>query len=84
MDLLYIAFPAALLLGALFLALFLWASKRGQYDDLDTPSIRMLHDDEPISAISGSDVDRKERSDVGFPAEVDEDTDEDTDEDGDA
>ena len=60
MDLLYIAFPAALLLGALFLAAFLWASKRGQYDDLDTPSVRMLHDDQPVS---GSDINRNDRYD---------------------
>jgi cbb3-type cytochrome oxidase maturation protein len=53
-DLLYIAFPAALLLGALFLGLFLWASRRGQYDDLDTPSIRMLHDDDPAAPDEGA------------------------------
>lgn len=64
MDLLYIALPAALALGAIFLLAFLWASKRGQYDDLDTPSIRMLHD-EPIS---GSDINRNERYDPGISA----------------
>jgi cbb3-type cytochrome oxidase maturation protein len=24
------------------------AVRRGQYDDLDTPAVRMLHDDDPV------------------------------------
>jgi cbb3-type cytochrome oxidase maturation protein len=27
-------------------AAFVWAARRGQYDDLDTPALRMLNDDE--------------------------------------
>jgi len=27
-------------------AAFVWAANRGQFDDLDTPAVRMLHDDE--------------------------------------
>jgi cbb3-type cytochrome oxidase maturation protein len=30
-----------------FLISFLWSMKSGQYDDLDSPSIRMLFDDKP-------------------------------------
>ena len=30
-----------------FLISFLWNMKSGQYDDLDSPSIRMLFDDKP-------------------------------------
>lgn len=37
--------PAALLLGAVFLVLFVLAVKDGQFDDLDDPPQRMLHDD---------------------------------------
>ncbi|RMH02776.1 MAG: cbb3-type cytochrome oxidase assembly protein CcoS [Planctomycetota bacterium] len=48
MDLLYVALPAALLLGAVFLVLFLWSNRKGQYDDLDTPGVRILHEDEPV------------------------------------
>jgi cbb3-type cytochrome oxidase maturation protein len=44
-DVLYIIFPLALLLAGLALAGFAWAAKRGQFDDLDTPASRMLHDD---------------------------------------
>jgi cbb3-type cytochrome oxidase maturation protein len=32
----------------IFLALFIWAVKSGQYDDYETPSYRILFDDEKI------------------------------------
>jgi len=36
--------PVALLLGAIFAGLFLYAVDRGQFDDLDDPPERILHD----------------------------------------
>lgn len=36
----------SLLIALLFLGLFLWASKSGQFDDDYTPSVRILFDDE--------------------------------------
>ena len=39
-----ILLPAVLLLGAVFAGLFLAAVKDGQFDDLDDPPTRMLHD----------------------------------------
>lgn len=47
MTVLYILIPAALLLGLAFLLAFVWSLRRGQYDDMDTPPVRMLFDDEP-------------------------------------
>ena len=47
MSVLFIVFPLALLIAAAFVLAFAWASRRGQFDDLDTPAIRVLHDDEP-------------------------------------
>ncbi len=47
MSVLYIALPVALLLGAGAVAAFLWSLHHGQYDDLDTPPVRMLFDDTP-------------------------------------
>ncbi len=35
----------ALVLAGIALAGFSWAAKRGQFDDLETPARRMLHDD---------------------------------------
>jgi len=44
---LYIVIPIALVLAGAGLAAFLWAVRKGQFDDLDTPAVRMLFDDEP-------------------------------------
>lgn len=45
MSVLYIALPVALLIGALAVLAFVMAVKQGQFDDLDTPPMRMLFDD---------------------------------------
>ncbi len=37
---------AGLVLGAIFLMIFLWALKSGQYDDLQGSASRILFDDE--------------------------------------
>jgi cbb3-type cytochrome oxidase maturation protein len=47
MSVLYIALPVALLIVGVAVALFIWATRSGQYDDLETPPRRMLLDDEP-------------------------------------
>jgi len=39
--------PAALLLGLIGLAAFLWALRSGQFDDLEGAANRILFDDEP-------------------------------------
>ncbi|NLG62787.1 MAG: cbb3-type cytochrome oxidase assembly protein CcoS [Candidatus Cloacimonetes bacterium] len=36
--------PLALLLGGLFAVMFVIAAARGQFDDLDDPPQRILHD----------------------------------------
>ena len=43
----YIVLPLAILFAAAAVATFIWAVRQGQFDDLDTSAIRMLHDDEP-------------------------------------
>ncbi len=45
MRALLILIPAALLIGGIFLVLFIIAARRGQFDDLDDPPRRILHDD---------------------------------------
>jgi cbb3-type cytochrome oxidase maturation protein len=37
--------PIAIGLGAIFAALFIKAARDGQFDDLDDPPERILHDD---------------------------------------
>ena len=49
MNALIFLIPAALLLGGLGLAAFLWSVKRGQFDDLDGEAQRILiNDDKPL------------------------------------
>jgi cbb3-type cytochrome oxidase maturation protein len=45
---LYIVFPLALLIAAGAVVLFVWAVRSGQFDDTETPGMRILHDDEPV------------------------------------
>jgi len=46
MSILFILLPVATALAAVAVAAFVWSAKTGQMDDLDTPAIRILHDDE--------------------------------------
>lgn len=47
MDLILVLLPLALLLAALAVAVFIWAARKGQFDDLETPALRILFEDEP-------------------------------------
>ena len=49
MSVLLIMLPLALLLAALFVWLFIRSVSSGQYDDLDTPPIRAVFDDDDPS-----------------------------------
>jgi cbb3-type cytochrome oxidase maturation protein len=46
MNIFYLLIGASLLVALIFLALFIWAVKTGQFDDNETPSYRILFDDE--------------------------------------
>lgn len=46
MSVIYILLPVAALLAAAAIAAFIWAVRRGQLDDLDTPAVRILHDED--------------------------------------
>jgi cbb3-type cytochrome oxidase maturation protein len=50
MSVIYLLLPLALLLAALAVAGFIWAVRQGQYDDVDTPPLRLLHDEEDDAA----------------------------------
>jgi cbb3-type cytochrome oxidase maturation protein len=45
MSVLYIVVPLALLIVGAAVGAYLWAVRNGQMDDLDTPGIRVIHDD---------------------------------------
>ena len=46
MNVLFILVPLALLLAGLGVWAFAWAVRRGQFDDVHTPALRMLVDEE--------------------------------------
>lgn len=42
MSVLYIVLPIALVIVAVAVGAYAWAVKDGQYDDLDTPAVRIV------------------------------------------
>lgn len=56
MSVMFILLPVALLLAGVALAVFIWAARTGQFDDLETPALRILHEDADVRS-SGDRVD---------------------------
>ncbi len=46
MEVIFVLLPLAILIAGVMLALFIWAVRSGQYDDLETPAHRILFDDD--------------------------------------
>lgn len=54
MSVIFIALPVAIALAAAALLAFAWAVRQGQFDDVDTPALRVILDeDEPVQEPSG-------------------------------
>ena len=45
MSVIYLVLPLALLLVLVGVLAYVWASEGGQFDDLETPALRVLHED---------------------------------------
>ena len=56
----YVLLPAALLFAVAAVAVFAWAARSGQFDDLETPAMRILGDDEAPPAHGDGPRDVKE------------------------
>jgi cbb3-type cytochrome oxidase maturation protein len=67
MEVLFVALPVALLLGAAAVAAFILAVRSGQFDDLETPPQRVLFDDVEIKP-------RSEPSTAAIPPDPSSDT----------
>jgi cbb3-type cytochrome oxidase maturation protein len=62
MEILYLLIPIAILLVVAMVAGFIWASKSGQFDDLEGPAHRILMDkDEPQVPVPQTPARRKRR-----------------------
>jgi cbb3-type cytochrome oxidase maturation protein len=62
MSVIYIVLPLALVLGGAALAAFLWAVQKGQFEDLETPALRLVLEDDVAAPPSdtGASVDGAE------------------------
>jgi cbb3-type cytochrome oxidase maturation protein len=47
MAVMFVLLPAALLFAAGAVFVFAWAARSGQFDDLETPAMRILGGDDP-------------------------------------
>jgi cbb3-type cytochrome oxidase maturation protein len=47
MSIIFFILPITLLLSLSAVVAFSWATRQGQFDDLQTPAIRALHDAQP-------------------------------------
>lgn len=47
MEVIILLILASLMLAGLFLLIFVWATRTGQFEDTSTPALRMLTDDAP-------------------------------------
>lgn len=45
MSILWLLIPLALILAFCAVGAFLWAVNHGEFEDMQTPALRMLHDD---------------------------------------
>jgi cbb3-type cytochrome oxidase maturation protein len=52
MIVIYIMLPVSLLLAGFFLVAYLWSARTGQFEDTETPAMRMLADDRTLSTES--------------------------------
>lgn len=48
MSVIYIALPVSLVLVLAAVVAFVWSLRSGQFDDLETPSVRLLMEDENV------------------------------------
>lgn len=56
MSIIFLILPVTLLLSGGAVAAFAWATRSGQFDDLETPGVRVLHEDRPGEATARRDT----------------------------
>lgn len=59
MEVIYLLIPVALVLVVVIVAVFMWAIRSGQFDDLEGPAHRILMDDDDRPPARGKDEDAK-------------------------
>ncbi|MAS23879.1 MAG: cbb3-type cytochrome oxidase assembly protein CcoS [Oceanospirillaceae bacterium] len=56
MDIIYALVPLSILLIGIAVAVFFWAVKSGQFDDMDSPAHRILFDDDDLPTRQDSEL----------------------------
>jgi cbb3-type cytochrome oxidase maturation protein len=54
MEIIYITIPVTLFFIAIALGIFFWASRNGQFDDIESPAHRILFDEEDTPSHNAS------------------------------
>ncbi|MBG9378125.1 cbb3-type cytochrome oxidase assembly protein CcoS [Panacibacter sp. DH6] len=57
MSVIILLLIASITVAGLFLIAFLWNIKKGQYDDEESPPVRILFDDAPVSQNQNKTID---------------------------
>jgi len=72
-TMMYLMIPLALAMTALAIGAFIWAVRGGQMDDLETPALRILHDDKVaerrVTACQASDAQPRQGHGGGHTAD---------------
>lgn len=59
MEVITILVPLALILALCFIVGFIWMATKGQYDDLETPAMRMLLEDKKLNINTDTNKEKK-------------------------
>jgi len=62
MDIIYLLLPVALIFVIIIIAVFFWAVKSDQFDDLEGPAYRILMDDDEINSKTKNKKNSKDKS----------------------
>jgi cbb3-type cytochrome oxidase maturation protein len=67
MEVIYSLIPGMIFFGLVFVAVLIWAIKRGQYEDLEGDGNRILMDDDLDNEEKPEPGERKKRVGLNFP-----------------
>lgn len=70
MEIIILLIAISLSIAVLFLIIFLWNMRSGQYDDTYTPSVRILFDNKPVRKKRGGEDGSKKMPLVPEPRDV--------------
>ncbi|HEY9184126.1 MULTISPECIES: cbb3-type cytochrome oxidase assembly protein CcoS [Salegentibacter] len=62
MNIIYLLLALSVLVAIIFFIAFILSVKKGQYDDMYTPSVRMLFEDELVNSKSKNKTTKQEKT----------------------